>query len=139
MARRFRKDEQRSQYFARTLRKQMTDAEVILWSYLRCGLLSGLRFRRQHPIGPYVADFACVSARLVVEVDGDTHLSTDEAAYDCYRDAYLRDRGWRVVRVTNMDVYRNLSGVLDMIGRAHVPPSSRICATLPPQAGGENG
>ena len=65
MARRFRKDEQRSQHFARTLRKQMTDAEVILWSYLRCGLLSGLRFRRQHPIGPYIADFACVAARLV--------------------------------------------------------------------------
>jgi very-short-patch-repair endonuclease len=141
MVRHFRKYEQRSQPFARTLRKQMTDAEVILWSYLRRGLLTGLRFRRQHPIGPYVADFAGVSARLVVEIDGDTHFSADEKAYDRSRDAYIRYRGWRVLRVTNMEVYRNLSGVLDIISHhacAHTPPSSPS-ATLPPQAGGENG
>jgi very-short-patch-repair endonuclease len=135
MVRYFRKYEQRSQPLARRLRKQMTNAEVVLWSYLRRGSVAGFRFRRQHPIGPYVADFACVSARLVVEVDGDTHFSGNEIAYDRNRDAYIRYRGWRVLRVTNTDVYRNLSGVLDIISHyasMDGPPSPRIRATLPP-------
>lgn len=128
MGRRFRPKELRAQGFARTLRKQMTDAELILWSQLRRETLPGLRFRRQHPIGPYIADFACVTERLVVEVDGGTHSSAEEVAYDHVRDAYLRRFGWHVFRVTNMDVYRNLNGVIDGIihcARAPRPPTSR--------------
>ena len=67
-----------------------------MWALLR-GRKLGVKFRRQHPIGPYVADFACVSARLVVEVDGGTH--SERAAYDQHRDRWLESRGWRVMRV----------------------------------------
>jgi very-short-patch-repair endonuclease len=148
MARRFRPHEQKSQRFAKSLRKQMTDAEVILWSYLRREALTGLRFRRQHPIGPYAADFACMKVRLIVEVDGATHSTADEIRHDRIRDGYLRHHGWRVLRVTNDDVYKNLSGVIDAIihcARIRRPPTSRPPMRsarrpgdpLPPQAGGE--
>ena len=78
-------------------------------------MIDGHHFRRQHPIGPYVADFACVIAKLVVEVDGGTHSTDQEQAHDRRRDAYLRRQGWRVCRVWNDDVYRNTEGVLDAI------------------------
>ena len=103
---------------ARTLRKQMTNAETILWSRLRRGALGGHRFRKQHSIGPYIADFASVAAKLVVEVDGDSHGADDAVAYDRRRDAYMNEQGWRVLRVTNKDVFKRLDDVLDGIGRA---------------------
>ena len=103
----------------------MTHAEVILWTYLRQKNEGGLRFRRQHPIGPYVADFACVPARLVIEVDGATHCTPDEIAHDQKRDAYLTRRQWRVLRVLNGDVYENHDGVFDAISAAIPPPSAR--------------
>lgn len=114
----------------------MTDAETILWSRLRRDAVMGHRFRRQHPIGPYVADFACVTANLVVEIDGATHSRDAEVAHDRRRDAFLRARGWRVFRVQNSDIYKNLDGVLEGIAR-HVPPPRRT-AGPPPQAGEEN-
>ena len=98
---------------AQNLRKGMTDAEIILWSRLRRGIADGFRFRRQHPIGPYIADFACVSASLVVEVDGDTHSTDAEIAHDDRRDRYMKAHGWRVLRVTNEDVYKRLDMVID--------------------------
>ena len=91
----------------------MTDAEIFLWSRLRRGIADGFRFRRQHPIGPYIADFACVSASLVVEVDGDTHSTDAEIALDDRRDRYMKVHGWRVLRVTNEDVYKRLDMVID--------------------------
>lgn len=100
----------------------MTEAEVILWSRLRRKAVHGRSFRRQHPIGPYIADFACRSARLVIEVDGATHSTDHEIAYDKKRDEYMTARGWRVFRISNMDVYRNLDDVLDVIFRAVPPP-----------------
>ena len=103
----------------------MTDAEIILWSGLRHDAVCGRRFRRQHPIGPYVADFACVPVLLIVEVDGDTHSTPAELAHDRSRDAYLRARGWHVFRVTNEDVYKNLDSVLDGIVRLLPPPGLR--------------
>ena len=107
--------ERKSRKFAKQLRRRMTDAERILWSRLRRKSFDGEnRFRRQHPIGPYIADFACVKGWLVVEVDGDTH----EIEYDRCRDAFMRKRGWRVLRVTNLEIYKNLDGVLEGIGRA---------------------
>ena len=117
-----RRAERRSQVLAKRLRRQMTDAEIILWSRLRHDVVHGRRFRRQHPVGPYVADFACVSARLVVEVDGETHSSVAELAHDRRRTAYLRAQGRHVFRVTNEDIYRNLDSVLDGIVRLVPPP-----------------
>jgi very-short-patch-repair endonuclease len=105
--------------FARRLRKTMTPAEVLLWSKLRRENL-GYRFRQQHPIGPYIADFACVEARLVVEVDGATHATDAEIAYDGQRTAFIEANGWRVVRVWNGDVTDNLAGVLAFIANALV-------------------
>jgi very-short-patch-repair endonuclease len=102
---------------AREFRRTLTDAEAILWSRLRRDAL-GMRFRKQHPVGPYIADFACVRARLIVEVDGGTHGTDAERSHDARRDAYMHARGWRVVRVWNVDVYESLDGVMEMISRA---------------------
>ena len=101
--------------FAKDLRSHLTDAEKILWSKLREGRRQGIRFRRQHPIGPYIADFACARANLVIEVDGATHASDAERTHDERRDAYMRDRGWHVLRFWNHDIYRNLNEVVDSI------------------------
>jgi very-short-patch-repair endonuclease len=100
---------------ARALRKKLTDAEARLWSVLRRDTL-GVRFRRQHPIGPYIADFACHPLRLVVEVDGATHGEDVELRHDARRDGYLMSKGWRVLRFTNEAVYTNLEGVVEAIG-----------------------
>jgi very-short-patch-repair endonuclease len=93
----------------------MTEAETILWSRLRREQLEGARFRRQHPIGPYVADFACAPAKLVVEVDGETHWRPHEVARDVERTRFMEKRGWCVMRVQNPDIYRNFDGVLEAI------------------------
>lgn len=98
---------------ARALRKRMTNAELILWSRLRKRQIDGHHIRRQHPIGPYIADFACRPLKLVIEVDGDTHM---DAAYDARRTEFLEREGWQVLRVFNVDVYENLTGVLELIG-----------------------
>ena len=95
----------------------MTDAEVILWSRLRRPPAGAPRFRRQHPIGPYIADFACIAEWLVIEVDGATHGTAEEVAYDMRRDAFMKERGWRVLRIPNDDVYRRLDDVIDLIHR----------------------
>jgi very-short-patch-repair endonuclease len=126
-----RAGERKSRSFAKGLRRRMTDAEVILWSRLRRKPRDGLQFRRQHPIGPYIADFACVAMWLVIEVDGDTHSTEDEIAHDMKRDAFMRERGWRVFRITNHDVYKNLDGVLEGIYRAlPLPPADPRVARI---------
>jgi very-short-patch-repair endonuclease len=118
-----REAETRARRFAKSLRSRMTDAEVILWSRLRSWREQGLTFRRQHPMGPYIADFVCMRARLVVELDGEQHGITENHAYDLRRDAYMQSRGWRVIRITNDRVYRNLGEVLDIIAEAtELPP-----------------
>ncbi len=98
---------------ARHLRREPTNAERKLWHALRAHRLAGLSFRRQAPCGPYIADFLCAEARLIVEVDGATHSSDEEIAYDKQRDAWFAANGYRVLRVTNEDVYRNLDGVCE--------------------------
>ena len=102
---------------ARRLRKDMTRAEVLLWSKLRRDAL-GYRFHRQKPIGPYIADFACIEAKLVVEIDGATHGSEDARAYDSRRTSFLEHDDWRVIRFQNAEVYDNITGVLETITRA---------------------
>ncbi len=138
-----RDGEERSRKFAKRLRKDLTDAETILWSFLRRARHQGLHFRKQHPIGPFIADFACASALLTVEVDGATHGSDEQVAYDKRRTAFLEKRGWREIRVTNHEVYKNLDGVLEFIWsealkRRPLPPSLRD-GPPPPQAGEETG
>lgn len=100
---------------AKQLRRTMTRAEVILWQHLRKRQMAGHRFRRQVPIGPYIADFACVQAKLIIEVDGATHSETAEIARDVRRTTFLEQQGWQVHRIWNTEVYENLKGVLEMV------------------------
>jgi very-short-patch-repair endonuclease len=100
---------------ARELRKQMPSAERILWSCLRRGRMEGFRFRRQHPVGPFIADFACRKLRLTIEVDGTSHWSDDQRAYDRRRTAFITRAGWRELRVSNDDVYCCLDRVMEYI------------------------
>ncbi|MFK7822153.1 MAG: endonuclease domain-containing protein, partial [Planctomycetaceae bacterium] len=87
---------------ARSLRTTATKSEGLLWSILRSKQVSGLKFRRQHPIGRYIADFACLSRKLVIEIDGPTHDITIDA--DLRRENFLRARGWDVIRFEDDDV-----------------------------------
>jgi len=96
---------------ARSLRRRLTPPEARLWVHLRGKALGGLRFRRQHPLGPYVLDFYCDAARLAVEVDGQTHALGASPARDQERDAWLRMRGVRTLRLPAHEVRDNLDGV----------------------------
>jgi very-short-patch-repair endonuclease len=96
-----------------------------------------MRFRRQHPIGPFIADFACIPARLIVEVDGATHGSDAERRSDARREAFLRSRSWRIARVTNHEIYHSLMAVLDLIyQRAVEAPSTASRSSSPAKGGG---
>jgi very-short-patch-repair endonuclease len=97
--------------YARTLRRNSTDAEMRLWHYLRNRRRDGLKFRRQATVGPYVTDFLCIEKRLIVELDGGQH--TEEA--DAQRTAMLEGLGYRVIRVWNNDVLGSTDGVLQVI------------------------
>lgn len=101
----------------------MTEAERCLWRAIRGRQLLGCRFRRQHPIGPYITDFACVDQALVIELDGGQHQ--DQLEYDHQRSLFLAARSWRVLRFWNNDVLSNLDGVLATIVDAlgTLPPS----------------
>lgn len=112
----------RATEFARHLRKNQTPHECKLWARLRDRRLSGHKFRRQHPIGPYIVDFYCVEARLIVEVDGGHHA--EQAEYDQARTAWLEQIGYQVIRFTNLEVDQNIDAVLDTILSAcegHLP------------------
>ncbi|MDH3596153.1 MAG: endonuclease domain-containing protein [Rhodospirillales bacterium] len=116
---------------ARHLRKTPTEAEQRLWSVLRRRQLAGARFRRQVPLGPYVADFACFSHRLVVEVDGGQHNLSQ--ARDGRRARWLESQGYWVIRFWNNEVDGNLEGVTETIRlalRNHTPHPNP-----PPQGG----
>lgn len=120
---------------ARALRRKMTKAEVLLWGALRKRAVNDARFRRQHPVGPYIADFACPAARLVIEVDGYTHWTEEQLAHDARRTKYLEAEGWKVVRLSNTDIYENMDGVWSFIA-AQLPPSGCFAATSPASGGG---
>ncbi|WP_300556438.1 DUF559 domain-containing protein [Maricaulis sp.] len=93
----------------------MTEAEIRLWLRLRRRQLRGLKFRRQHPIGPYIVDFACLSIRLAIEVDGATHVTEARQAHDRKRTTWLEQSGWQVVRIQNIWIYDDLDNVMDQI------------------------
>ena len=118
---------------ARTLRTAMTDAERRLWSRLR-GEQLGVKFRRQHPVGPYVLDFACLNPKLAIEVDGSQHL--EQASYDARRDAWLAAQGFRVLRFWANAVMSDVGTVAGCILDA-----CRAAAPIPafPQKGKEKG
>jgi very-short-patch-repair endonuclease len=98
---------------ARRLRAESTDVERKLWAVLRSRQLGGAKFRRQFPIDNYFADFACVEARLIVELDGGQH--GDQVDYDERRTQALEAGGWKVIRFWNTDVIENLDGVASTI------------------------
>ena len=110
---------------ARDLRRRMTLPEVILWQAIRGRKLGGARFRRQHPVGPYILDFYCDEARLAVEVDGSGHEHPDQARHDARRTQWLNLRGITVHRIAARDVLGNLEGVLAGL-------TQRVCGQPPP-------
>ena len=111
---------------AKDLRRTMTRAETLLWRHLKANRLAGLGFRRQAPMGNYIADFVAHACKLVVEVDGESHDFEERIRHDDRRDQWFASRGYRVLRFTNEDVMRNLEGVVTAIGLAAeqaAPPS----------------
>ncbi len=103
---------------ARGLRNNATEAERRLWQELRLLRAEGFHFRRQAPLGGYIADFACHRVKLVVELDGGQHAEGATAAADIRRSEALASGGFRVMRFWNADVFANLEGVVDMIRNA---------------------
>lgn len=116
----------------------MSPPEAILWQRLRGGQLEGLRFRRQHPIGPYVLDFYCDAAKLAVEVDGSRHFEAAALAHDGRRDAWCAARGIETLRFSSLDIFNELEGVVTRIAdtataRTLTRPGRRPARTrLPP-------
>jgi very-short-patch-repair endonuclease len=120
----------------------MSEAEKRLWYHLRAHRFCGASFRRQTPIGAYVADFVCHDAALMVELDGGQHGTTRTGKYDAGRTAWLATRGYRILRFWNNDVLQNTSGVLEVIAAAlqKTPPSliaAKRRSDLPRKGGGE--
>lgn len=108
---------------ARELRRRLTLPEVVLWQALRGRRLDGIRFRRQHPVGPYILDFYCEDAKLAVEVDGSGHEHPDQGRHDDRRTEWLGLRGIGVLRIAARDVLADLEGVLARLkGRVRNPP-----------------
>jgi type I restriction enzyme M protein len=99
----------------RALRGRATDAERLLWRLLRSRQFLGMKFRRQHPVGPYIVDFYCAARRLAVELDGGQHFTIEGQAYDSRRTDYLATRGVLVLRFANSELFENTDGVLESI------------------------
>lgn len=96
------------------MRKNPTRVEAILWWTIRNRSL-GVKFRRQEPIGPYIADFACHSHHLIIEIDGPTHYEPGRQEYDQRRDEWFRANGWTVIRTNDDEVWANRDGVIEQI------------------------
>ena len=114
---------------ARELRRASTPAEEKLWEALRGRHLAGLKFRRQHPYGPFVLDLFCVEHQLAVEVDGGIHTMPAQTARDAERAAFLQTRGIRVLRFTNEEVENSLDEVLKAIKAATLTPRPPLPTT----------
>ena len=103
---------------ARLLRRTSTDAETHLWFLLRGKRLGGLKFRRQHPVGPFFVDFACPAQRVAIELDGGGHVEPEVEAHDLSRSESLQARGWRVLRFWNDDALFHEEVVVEAIAAA---------------------
>ena len=126
---------------ARTLRKQDTWAEKLLWRWLRDRRFSGYKFRRQHPFGQHILDFFCLEARLNIELDGSQHGFPDGLAQDTARDAELQRKGIQVLRFWNGRLRREKEAVLGTIWSAlqeRAPhPLPDYCRPVPPEQGAD--
>ncbi|MBI4497881.1 MAG: endonuclease domain-containing protein [Chloroflexi bacterium] len=98
--------------WCRALRQTTTDAETLLWKFLRARHVAGAKFRRQHQCGPYILDFFCPEHRLVIEIDGSQHREPDKMMADRARTRYLEARGLRVIRFTNLEVFQETEAVI---------------------------
>jgi len=96
---------------AKELRKNMTNAEMILWMHLKAGI-KGFKFRREHPIGIYIADFYCHKMKLIIEVDGSIHDKREMKQYDAERQLNLKKRGYETLRFSNSQITKNIESVL---------------------------
>jgi very-short-patch-repair endonuclease len=103
------------QALAKELRSNMTRPEQILWSRLRANHMDGHKFRRQHALGRYIVDFICLKARLIIEIDGDTHDDEGRRTLDAQRTAYLEKLGFRVLRFWNHQMVEELDVVMGAI------------------------
>ena len=119
---------------ARRLRREMSLPEVLLWQRLR-GAAAGAKFTRQHPIGPYVADFCCTAARLVIEVDGAAHDAGDRPERDDERERFLVQNGYQVIRVPAADVMRDADAVAASVAALVAAPLHRPADGPPPRTG----
>jgi very-short-patch-repair endonuclease len=123
---------------AKQLRRTMTRAETLLWRHLKANRMDGIGFRRQTPIGNYIADFVCFSSKFIIELDGESHDFDERQNMDRRRDAFFGAQGFQVLRFTNEQVMSNLEGVVEAIrqatslGASGLPPS----LTLPHKGGG---
>ena len=106
---------------ARQMRREPTPAEAILWEALQGRKLGGLKFRRQHPVNAYILDFWCSACKLVVELDGSVHESSETRAHDEMRQRHLEEAGYTVLRFRNEEVLENLSTVLNIIRAMSTP------------------
>jgi very-short-patch-repair endonuclease len=120
---------------AKKLRREMTDAESKLWSILRNSQLNGAKFRRQQPIGPFIVDFVCQQARLIIEADGSQHA---DSLADARRTDFLGSKGYRVLRFWNNEIIENLEGVAESILAAlSIPHPAQPAAESPSLSRGE--
>ncbi|MSP88004.1 MAG: DUF559 domain-containing protein [Alphaproteobacteria bacterium] len=115
---------------ARKLRRDATDAERRLWSKLRLGQMKGFKFRRQAPIGHYIADFACYAPRLIIEIDGGQH--TEDAAYDSKRTAWFESQGVTIIRFWNNEVLQHADVVLESVRQTLLRLASAAAEASPP-------
>jgi very-short-patch-repair endonuclease len=114
---------------ARELRRNENAAEQRMWSLLRAKRMSGFKFRRQHALGTYIADFICLKARLVIEVDGDTHGTDESPGLDAKRTEVIQSMGYRVIRFWNHEVLTGTDDVESAIFNALHPETTRApCA-----------
>ena len=125
---------------ARRLRANATDAEATLWRHLRYLNVKGSHFRREVAIGPYIAYYACLSAKLIVEVDGSQHGTDNGLRRDDVRTCWLNDEGYRVLRFWNNDVMSKTTAVLEAIDQVIdlTPPRLPLAGDPPPQGEGED-
>ena len=120
---------------AQRLRRELTDAERKLWLVLRNRQLEGAKFRRQQPIGPFIADFVCQEHRIIVEADGGQHA---QSAADARRTVFLESKGYRVLRFWNNEILNNLDGVAQAISSAlSTPHPARASRESPSPSRGE--
>jgi very-short-patch-repair endonuclease len=123
---------EKSRTHARELRRNLTDAERIVWYGVRAHRLNGAGFRRQAPISPYIVDFVSHAAKLVVEIDGAQHFDSEHEKRDARRDRFLANKAYRVLLFSNLDVMSNRNGVLEIIAGA-------VLAAAPSPASGGGG